>query len=183
MPIFVADIIKNIHFLNLQIMESLNNVVVNDSTESSDLLSYSMVTDAGFVFFDLKKGIHEEYLKITQSKSMDDAFEYHRERIFLQKSELVQFRSELNRAIEFWGEDGLLENHKEKLSYIERLKRLYKNAFKSWDMVSDDHLRYMYLEGKSIEELMAIFGRSKKAIEKRIKKVCGKEILNKNAEQ
>ena len=42
-------------------MESLNNVVVNDSTESSDLLSYSMVTDAGFVFFDLKKDLKGDW--------------------------------------------------------------------------------------------------------------------------
>lgn len=155
-------------------MENVNDVVGKDCNESSDLLSYSMCTDAGFVFFDLKKGNHHDYLKITQSKSID-AHDYHRERIFLLKSELVQFRSELNKAIEFWGEDNLTEKHKERLSYIERLKRLYINAFKSWDRVSDEQLRYMYMEGKSIEHMMSVFGRSHKAIEKRIKKVCGNE--------
>lgn len=155
-------------------MENEKKMVVNDSKESSDLLSYSMCTDAGFVFFDLKKGNSDEYLKITQSKSID-ALEYHRERIYLLKTELVQFRSELNRAIEYWGEDDLIEKQKEKLSYIERLKQLYKNAFKSWNRVSDEQLRYMYLEGKSIEHMMSVFGRSHKAIEKRIKKVCSNE--------
>lgn len=38
-------------------MENVNEVVVKDCNESSDLLSYSMCTDAGFVFFDLKKVI------------------------------------------------------------------------------------------------------------------------------
>jgi len=163
-------------------MENVNEVVVKDCNESPDLLSYSMCTDAGFVFFDLKKGNYNDYLKITQSKSID-ALDYHREQIFLLKSELVQFRCELNKAIEFWGEDKLIEKHKEKLSYIERLKRLYINAFKSWDRVSDEQLRYMYLEGKSIEHMMSVFGRSHKAIEKRLKKVCSNEESSRVSEK
>ena len=57
------------------------------------------------------------------------------------------------------------------LSYMEKQKRLYANAYSPWAEEDDVRLRQLYAEGKSIQELMGIFGRNRGAIKSRLRKL------------
>lgn len=73
---------------------------------------------------------------------------------------------------EFVGqEEASLAAGDTELSYMEKQKRLYANAYSLWAEEDDVRLRQLYAEGKSIQELMGIFGRNKGAIKSRLRKL------------
>lgn len=59
----------------------------------------------------------------------------------------------------------------ENLSCMERQRQLYAKAYAPWTEEDDDLLSQYYKEGKSVEELMAIFARNRGAIRSRIRKL------------
>ena len=66
-----------------------------------DLFNIQMSSHSGDVYFDIKKDAQEDYLKITQSKFMGSD-ERRREKIFIGRSELIEFRDAINKAIDYW---------------------------------------------------------------------------------
>ena len=53
---------------------------------------------------------------------------------------------------------------------VEESREEYPNAWKSWSEEQDEELLATHSEGKSIEEITKIMGRSHKAIVKRLEK-------------
>ena len=124
-----------------------------------------MASHSGDVYFDIKKDAQEDYLKITQSKFMGSD-ERRREKIFIGRSELIEFRDAINKAIDFWN----LEI-KEKPAKIVRITELAGNAYLPWEKEADEYLISLYKEGKSIKELADIFVRQRGGIRSRLKKL------------
>ena len=57
------------------------------------------------------------------------------------------------------------------ISYMDKQKQLYKNAYAHWTEEDDNRLRMLYYEGKNVKELMFLFDRNQGAIRSRLKKL------------
>ena len=138
---------------------------VNDIKER-EIASYSIRTDAGRLFFDLKWGDRENYLQITQSKKVGEN-DFHREKIVLSKSELLSFKDGILKAI------GFLDAMENKLNpfSLESSKPQYANGYKSWEDADDEKLLSLFQEGKSMKEIGTILGRSRGAVKSRFVKI------------
>lgn len=137
-------------------------------------LSYSIKTSEGKVFFDLKVNVHSEYLKITQSKHLDnDTFQ--RNDIFIDKSELLLFKRAVDKAVDYWGlntepKEAILSS---KSRSLDERRAEHEFAYKKWDAEADDLLGRLFDEGHSISKLAEMFERSVGSIRSRLK-VIGK---------
>ena len=130
-----------------------------------DLFNIQMSSHSGEIYFDIKKDPQEDYLKITQSKFLGSD-ERRREKIFIGRSELIEFRDAINKAIDYWN----LEI-KEKSAKKVRKTELAGNAYLPWEKEADEYLISLYKEGKSIKELAEIFERQRGGIRSRLKKL------------
>lgn len=133
-------------------------------------MEYRLPSHNGDLFFDLKENNEERYLKITQNKNIDSG-NYKREEIFIDRSELLQFREVINKAIEYWSLDTKKENKPKKKYSIEEKRQKYGNAYLPREKEADEYLIRLYEEGKSIKELAEIFERNNGAIRSRLKKL------------
>lgn len=132
----------------------------------SDVITYRTSTKGGELFLDIKQDLSgQEYLKITQSKHQGNKG-FHRETIFINKDEILQFKQELDRAIEYWGLNPIKQ--KQTLSFK---REEYGNAYLPWEKSADDYLLRLYAEGKTINELTEIFERNDGAIRSRLQKL------------
>lgn len=96
----------------------------------SDVMTYRTSTKGGEIFLDIKQDLcGQEYLKITQSKHQGNK-DFHRETIFINKDEILQFKQELDRAIEYWG----LNPIKQKQT-LRSKREEYGNAYLPWEKV------------------------------------------------
>lgn len=138
---------------------------VND-IKAREIVSYSIRTDAGRLFFDLKWGDRENYLQITQSKKVGEN-DFHREKIVLSKSELLSFKDGILKAI------GFLDAMESKLNPFssENSKPQYANGYKLWEDADDEKLLSLFQEGKSMKEIGTILGRSRGAVKSRFVKL------------
>ena len=128
--------------------------------------SYRTSTKGGEIFLDIKQDLcGQEYLKITQSKHQGNK-DFHRETIFINKDEILQFKQELDRAIEYWG----LNPIKQKQT-LRSKREEYGNAYLPWEKSADDYLLLLYEEGKTIHDLTEIFERNDGAIRSRLQKL------------
>lgn len=59
----------------------------------------------------------------------------------------------------------------QKLSYMEKQKQLYANAYAPWTDEEESTLRFLYRQGKSVKELAAILQRNDGSIRSRLKKM------------
>ena len=98
-------------------------------------------------------------------------YKYRREKIFIDRSELLQFRDAINKAIEYWSLEIKRENKPEKKYSLEEKRQEYGNAYLPWEKEADEYLIRLYEEGKSIKELTEIFERNNGAIRSRLKKL------------
>ena len=130
-----------------------------------DLFNIQMSSHSGEIYFDIKKDAKEDYLKITQSK-FQGSDEKRREKIFIGRSELIEFRDAINKAIDYWN----LEI-KEKSAKKACKTELAGNAYLPWEKEADDLLISLYNEGRSIKELAEIFEREIGGIRSRLKKL------------
>lgn len=136
----------------------------NNTVKEREIASYSIRTDAGRLFFDLKWGNRENFLQITQSKKTGEN-EFHREKIILSKSELIQFRDGITKAI------GFLNAVQGDIERPIELDSQHANGYKPWDEADDEKLLLLYQEGKSMKEIGALLGRSRGAIKSRFVKL------------
>lgn len=135
-----------------------------NSFKEREIASYSIRTDAGRLFFDLKWGDRENFLQITQSKKIGEE-EFHREKIILSKSELIQFRDGITKALGFFNAiQGDVERPID-------LKLQHTNGYKPWDENEEEKLLLLYQEGKSMQEIGVLLGRSRGAIRSRFMKL------------
>lgn len=139
-------------------MENVNSI------KEREIASYSIRTDAGRLFFDLKWGDRENFLQITQSKKIGEE-EFHREKIILSKSELIQFRDGITKAI------GFLNAIQGDVEKPIGLKSQHVNGYKPWEEADDEKLLLLYQEGKSMKEIGVLMGRSRGAIRSRFVKL------------
>ena len=139
-------------------MENVNAI------KEREIASYSIRTDAVRLFFDLKWGDREKYLQITQSKKIGED-EFHREKIILSKSELIQFREGITKAI------GFLDAIQGDIEKPTGLKPFHANGYKPWDETDDEKLLLLYQEGKSMKEIGVLLGRSRGAVRSRFVKL------------
>lgn len=135
-----------------------------------NIMEYRLSSHSGDLFFDLKENNEEQYLKITQSKNIGSG-NFRREQIFIDRSELLQFRDTINKAIEYWSLETKKENKPEKKYSLEEKRQEYGNAYLPWEKEADEYLIRLYEEGKSIKELTEIFERNNGAIRSRLKKL------------
>lgn len=66
------------------------------------------------------------------------------------------------------------DNPEETLSYMDRQKQKYAQAYAPWTAEDDERLLHLHSIGTSIEDLMIVFGRNRGAIKSRIKKLMEK---------
>ena len=130
-----------------------------------DLFNIQMSSHSGEIYFDIKKDPQEDYLKITQSKFLGSD-ERRREKIFISRSELIEFRNAINKVINYWNLE-IKEKSAKKINKAE----LQGNAYLPWEKEADEYLTSLYKEGKSIKELAEIFERQKGGIRSRLKKL------------
>ena len=130
-----------------------------------DLFNIQMSSHSGEIYFDIKKDLQEDYLKITQSKFLGSD-ERRREKIFISRSELIEFRNAINKVINYWNLE-IKEKSAKKINKAE----LPGNAYLPWEKEADEYLTSLYKEGKSIKELTEIFERQKGGIRSRLKKL------------
>lgn len=64
-----------------------------------------------------------------------------------------------------------IKDESQELSYMDKQKQLYANAYAPWTEDDDNLLKQLYAEGKSTAELIEIFGRNRGAIKSRLKKL------------
>lgn len=136
----------------------------NNVVKEREIASYSIRTDAGRLFFDLKWGDRENFLQITQSKKTGEN-EFHREKIILSKSELIQFRDGISKAI------GFLNAIQGDVEQPIRQKSQHENGYKPWEEADDERLLLLYQDGRSMKEIGALLGRSCGAIRSRFVKL------------
>ena len=130
-----------------------------------DLFNIQMSSHSGGIYFDIKKDEKEDYLKITQSKFWGSD-ERRREKIFIGRSEIIEFRDAINEAIDYWG----LEIKEKPVKMVCKTE-LPGNAYLPWEKEADEYLVSLYKEGKSLNELAEIFERKTGAIRSRLKKL------------
>ena len=139
-------------------MENVNSI------KEREIASYSIRTDAGRLFFDLKWGDRENFLQITQSKKTGEN-EFHREKIILSESELIQFKDGITKAIGFFNAiQGDVERSVD-------LKSQHVNGYKPWEEADDERLLLLYQDGRSMKEIGVLLGRSSGAIRSRFVKL------------
>lgn len=68
------------------------------------------------------------------------------------------------------------------VSYMEQQKRLHTNAYARWTPEDDEHLKELYINGTSVQELTRIFGRNEGAIYSRLSKL-GLEVERESSQQ
>jgi len=66
---------------------------------------------------------------------------------------------------------GITGTDKDKAYYVDKIRTVYKEAYKVWNEELDDELAVLYNEGVSIKELAKHFSRTKGAIKSRIVKL------------
>ena len=77
-------------------------LIFTDKVADSDVMIYRTSTKKGKIFLDIKQeSSGQEYLKITQSKPQGNSA-FHRETIFIDKNEVLQFKEELEKVIDYW---------------------------------------------------------------------------------
>lgn len=135
-----------------------------DIVNEREIASYSIRTKSGRLFFDLKWGDKENYLQITQSKKTGEN-EFHREKIVLSKSELIQFRDGISKAI------GFLSTIQGDVEKPISVKSQHANGYKHWEKSDDEKLLLLYQEGKSMKEISELLGRSRGSIRSRFVKL------------
>lgn len=133
-------------------------------------MDYSIPIDIGNLFFEIKEDNEEQYLKITQCKvfSSDDSS---KEKILIGRSELLQFRDAIDKAIAYCSLSTKEDKSSEKKYTIDEKRKEYGNAYLPWEKEADEYLIRLYDEGKSIKELTEIFERNNGAIRSRLKKL------------
>lgn len=147
---------------NVEILSAVNSPKLK---HSKDLLSFHISSHSGDIYFDIKEDIQENYLKITQSKFLGNN-ERRREKIFINRSEIIEFRNAINKVLNYWSLE-VKEEHFEKSYNPEQPG----NAYLPWKKEADEYLISLYNEGKSLNELAEIFERNKGAIRSRLKKL------------
>ena len=132
----------------------------------SDVITYRTSTKGGEIFLDIKQDLcGQEYLKITQSKHQGNK-DFHRETIFINKDEILQFKQELDKAIEYWGLNPIKQQQT-----LRSKREEYGNAYLPWEKSADNYLLRLYEEGKTIHDLTEIFERNDGAIRSRLQKL------------
>lgn len=133
-------------------------------------MEYKLSSRNGVLFFDIKENSEEQCLKITQSKNIGSE-NFRREKIFIDRNELLQFREAINKAIEYWSLEIKEEKKPERKYTLEDKRQQHGNAYLPWEKAADEYLIRLYEEGKSIQELADIFERNNGAIRSRLKKL------------
>lgn len=152
-------------------IEGKDNVRILSFAETSiqkcdrDLLNFHLSSHSGEIYFDVKKDTREDYLKLTQSKFTGNG-EKRREKIFINRSEIIDFRNAINKIIDYWNLEPI-EEPKKKVEKTE----LPGNAYMPWEKEADEYLVSLYKEGRSINELAEILERKRGAIRSRLKKL------------
>jgi hypothetical protein len=54
---------------------------------------------------------------------------------------------------------------------VKEIRRVHRQAYKPWTTEADEKLVYLFRQGKTVDELSEIFGRTKGAIRSRINKL------------
>lgn len=146
-------------------IEFLSDTNIQIQKYDKDLFNFHLSSHSGDIYFDIKKDAQEDYLKITQSKFTGND-ERRREKIFIGRSELIEFRNAINKAIDYWN----LEI-KEKPAKKVCKSKLAGNAYLPWSKEEEECLISLHKEGKDIQEIAVILRRKKGAIISRLNKL------------
>lgn len=141
-------------------IQGLHNLVFLREAKSCTVAeqSYELDSRSGKIFFDNKMEQEEQYLKITQSKRQGLLF--HRNKLFIDKSELMAFRNAIDKAINFWN----LNARTAEASFASSVE-------KSWSAEEDKRLLYLHDNGVEMKYLCQAFKRERGAISSRLKEL------------
>ena len=89
--------------------------------------------------------------------------------IHIMKDQTQEERKKITKAIN--QKAGTFSEVKDKAYYVDKIRTVYKEAYKAWTKELDDELSVLYNEGVSIKDLAKHFGRTKGAIRARINKL------------
>lgn len=113
-------------------------------------------------FLDMKESEEDKkYLILTESRKLKNG-DFKRNHIMLFEEGFEDFLEAVNRAIN----KPNVRNNK-----IEELRLKHAMAYQAWSEEDDQLLRRLYIEGKTIQQLMTLFKRNRGAIVSRIKKM------------
>ena len=101
------------------------------------MMNFRMRSRSGDLFFDLRADHFMPYVKITQSKPLGNG-NYRRETIFIDQSELLEFKNAVDKAVRYW---NLVP---EKKYSIEEVRNRHGNAYLPWTDDADAYLVRLY---------------------------------------
>ncbi|MCG2760965.1 MAG: DUF3276 family protein [Candidatus Delongbacteria bacterium] len=122
-----------------------------------------------------------KYVKITESRKVGEN-EYQKNRIMLFQNDLVKLSRVLNQAVSkikrneeetsLHQEESLLPNEETtKAEEIKKENSEFPNSGKKWTKEDEEKLEFLFKAGKTVEDLIEIFGRKQKGIETRLVKL------------
>lgn len=143
----------------------------NKSTlvSSEEIYTAKITKGSRTYFFDIKKSEQGDlYLKISESKKIDEGYEHHHVMIF--DEAIVDFVDTFQKTLTKFKELKAPSSNEKKYS-VEQIRKTHQNAYMSWTEDEDNRLELLFCEGKKSKELAQIFGRKEGAISSRIKKL------------
>jgi hypothetical protein len=151
--------------------------------DNIDIHNEKVCTGQRTYFFDIKKNSKGDYyLKIAESKKIDKG-DYEKHQVMILGKDVERFVAALKRAQtklnEIRNPKEETKQDKEKKAYsIDTIRQTYPSAYKPWTKDDDEKLELLFCEGKTLNELVTIFGRNEGAISSRINKLELNEKYN-----
>lgn len=115
-------------------------------------------------FFDVKiTKDGNKYLQISESKQINENdFERH---------QIVVFEEGFEGFINAMNQTKAIISNPEKAYALNEIRKKNPNAYRPWTIEEESCLEILFNEGKTIAELMVIFGRQEGGINSRLKKI------------
>lgn len=145
--------------------------------EHTELYTQKLTRGKRSYFFDIKQTEQKDfYIKITESKSINNGFEHCRVMVF--EEDIEDFMVSLTQCLASYHKLKEAQSNRIRLNTNSQIQKSLAKAYMPWTSDDDDKLELLYCEKKTIKELALIFERNRGAIESRIKKLGLKEKYN-----
>ena len=152
----------------------------NTQTMNAEVYSANFTTGNRTYFINmLEAKNNSKYVKITESRKVGEN-EFQKNRIMLFQNDLFKLSRVLNKAVSKIKSVDVDESDKETLlpeesSGIEnpepREVSKYPNSGKKWTAEDEEKIEFLFKAGKTVDDLIDIFGRKQKGIESRLQKL------------
>lgn len=146
--------------------------------ENKEIYSDKITKGKRTYFFDINESEQGDlYLKVSESKKIDNGFEHHRLIVF--EEDIKDFKEVLLKTLTKFKKLKETKEADGKAYSVEKIRETHHQAYLPWTTEDDNKLELLFCEGKKAKELSEIFGRNIGAINSRIKKLELKEKYGK----